>query len=163
MEKKFLEKLIGQQSKIISKEPGEKKVKVISGSIENVDYTEGFIFVDADHPGPLVDLFWMVGSLQLQSTYKMNTDYFYLAWGIAEEGYVTVDTDDHWLTAFSFQFTVGDNIGLDIGASFLKTQNFRVHWTIWPPGFVVSGAIQFIGDFFLVVMLNSAWYPLIID
>ena len=38
MEKKYLEKLIGQQSKFVTREPGEKAVKVINGKIEEVIY-----------------------------------------------------------------------------------------------------------------------------
>lgn len=48
MERKYLEKFIGQYSKIIAKEPGERNVKVISGRVEEVDIKDGFIFIDSD-------------------------------------------------------------------------------------------------------------------
>jgi hypothetical protein len=124
---------------------------------------EGFLFADADHPGPIIDFYWLVDSLRLQSTSKMNTDYLYLAWNIAEEGYVIIDTDNNWLTTFTFNFSVGDNIGIDIGANLLKTQNFRLQWALWPPGFEVNGDIQIVGDFYLTVMLNGSWYPFIMN
>lgn len=48
MEKKYLEKLIGQKSKIVTREPGEKTVKVITGTLEEIDYQDGFIVIDSD-------------------------------------------------------------------------------------------------------------------
>jgi flagellin FlaB len=48
MEKKYLEKMIGQYSKIIAREPGEKNIKVISGTLEDVDLKDGFIFIDSE-------------------------------------------------------------------------------------------------------------------
>lgn len=48
MERKYLEKLIGQYSKIIAKEPGEENIKVITGTLEDVDYKEGFILIDSE-------------------------------------------------------------------------------------------------------------------
>jgi archaeal flagellin FlaB len=48
MEKKYLEKLIGQPSKIVTREPGEKTVKVITGTLEEIDYKDGFIVIDSD-------------------------------------------------------------------------------------------------------------------
>jgi flagellin FlaB len=47
MEKKYLERLVGQYSKILMKEPGEKNVKAITGILEEVDIKEGFIYVDS--------------------------------------------------------------------------------------------------------------------
>jgi len=70
MEKKFLEKLIGQRSKIISKEPGEKKVKVISGSIEDVDYSEGFIFIDSKQGAGIVRIKNIVAIKPLETVKK---------------------------------------------------------------------------------------------
>jgi flagellin FlaB len=48
MEKKYLERLVGQQSKIITREPGEKKLKVINGIVEEIDYQDGFIVIDSE-------------------------------------------------------------------------------------------------------------------
>jgi flagellin FlaB len=48
MEKKYLKKMIGQQSKIIAKEPGEKNQKVIYGCLEDVDLKDGLIFIDSE-------------------------------------------------------------------------------------------------------------------
>lgn len=48
MEKKYLEKLVGQQSKFVTREPGEKTVKVITGTLEEIDYHDGFIVIDSD-------------------------------------------------------------------------------------------------------------------
>ena len=48
MEKKYLERLVGQHSKIITREPGEKKLKVINGIVEEIDYQDGFIVIDSE-------------------------------------------------------------------------------------------------------------------
>jgi archaellin len=48
MEKKYLKKIIGQHSKIIAKEPGEKNQKVIYGCLQEVDLKDGLIFIDSE-------------------------------------------------------------------------------------------------------------------
>jgi len=48
MEKKYLKKIIGQYSKFIAKEPGEKNVKIIYGCLEDVDLKDGLIFIDSE-------------------------------------------------------------------------------------------------------------------
>jgi len=123
---------------------------------------EGYVLMDADRAGPRVDFSWITGSLHLQSSARMNADYFRLAWNIAEEGYVNLDTNDQFLATFTFNFTVNDNIGLRIGASFLRAQDFSVQWVVWPPAFQTSGDIQFAGDFHLSVMLGGTWYALVL-
>lgn len=124
---------------------------------------EGFMIADADHAGPQVYFHWLVDSLWLQSTAEMNTEYLSIAWNLAEEGYVAIDTDDNWVASLTFNFSVGENIGLNIGASFLKTEDFVVEWAVWPPRFEINGDIQLVGDFFLSIMLGSVWYPLILS
>jgi hypothetical protein len=48
MEKKYMERLIGKFCKIVTKEPGGKRASVITGTIEDVDYEDGFILVDSE-------------------------------------------------------------------------------------------------------------------
>ncbi|MFO8077630.1 MAG: archaellin/type IV pilin N-terminal domain-containing protein [Thermoplasmatota archaeon] len=48
MEKKHLDKLVGQPSKIVTREPGEQNVKVINGILEGVDYNAGFVIIDSN-------------------------------------------------------------------------------------------------------------------
>ena len=48
MEKKYLKKIIGQYSKIVAKEPGEKGLKVIYGSLEEIDLKDGFVLIDSE-------------------------------------------------------------------------------------------------------------------
>lgn len=48
MEKKYWDRLIGHQSKIVTREPGEKNVSVVYGEIEAIDYDDGFVFVKSD-------------------------------------------------------------------------------------------------------------------
>jgi len=47
MEKKYMERLIGKYCKIVTKEPGEERANVITGTLEDVDYKDGFILVDS--------------------------------------------------------------------------------------------------------------------
>jgi archaeal flagellin FlaB len=48
MEKKYMERLIGKYCKIVTKEPGEKRASVVTGTLEDVDYQDGFILVDSE-------------------------------------------------------------------------------------------------------------------
>jgi len=48
MEKKYMERLIGKYCKIVTKEPGETRASVITGTLEDVDYKDGFILVDSE-------------------------------------------------------------------------------------------------------------------
>ncbi len=48
MEKKYMERLIGKYCKIVTKEPGESRASVITGTLEDVDYKDGFILVDSE-------------------------------------------------------------------------------------------------------------------
>ncbi len=47
MEKKYMERLIGKYCKIVTKEPGEDRASVVTGTLEDVDYKDGFILVDS--------------------------------------------------------------------------------------------------------------------
>lgn len=48
MEKKYMERLVGKYCKIVTKEPGEDRASVVTGTLEDVDYKDGFILVDSD-------------------------------------------------------------------------------------------------------------------
>ena len=47
MEKKYMERLLGKYCKIVTKEPGEKRASVVTGTLEDVDYDDGFVLVDS--------------------------------------------------------------------------------------------------------------------
>ncbi len=48
MEKKYMERLVGRYCKIVTKEPGEQRANVVTGTLEDVDYQDGFILVDSE-------------------------------------------------------------------------------------------------------------------
>ncbi|UCF50343.1 MAG: hypothetical protein JSU91_02345 [Thermoplasmatales archaeon] len=48
MEKKYMERLIGKYCKIVTKEPGDDRASVVIGTLEDVDYKDGFILIDSD-------------------------------------------------------------------------------------------------------------------
>jgi len=43
-----MERLIGKYCKFVTKEPGDKRVSVITGIFEDIDYKDGFILVESD-------------------------------------------------------------------------------------------------------------------
>jgi len=43
-----MQRLIGRYCKIVTKEPGEKRANVVTGTLEDVDYKDGFVLVDSD-------------------------------------------------------------------------------------------------------------------
>jgi len=43
-----MEKLIGKYCKFVTKEPGDERVSVVTGILEDVDYKDGFVVVDSD-------------------------------------------------------------------------------------------------------------------
>jgi len=48
MEKKYLERLIGKYCKFVTKEPGDERVSVVTGILEDIDYKDGFIIVESN-------------------------------------------------------------------------------------------------------------------
>jgi ribosome maturation factor RimP len=48
MEKKHMKRLEGKFCKIVTKEPGEQRASVVTGTIEEVDYEDGFILVESE-------------------------------------------------------------------------------------------------------------------
>ena len=48
MKKKYMERLIGQYCKIVTKEPGEDRANVVTGVLEEVDYEDGFLLVESE-------------------------------------------------------------------------------------------------------------------
>ena len=43
-----MERLVGKYCKIVTKEPGEDRASVVTGTLEDVDYKDGFILVDSE-------------------------------------------------------------------------------------------------------------------
>jgi len=43
-----MERLVGKYCKIVTKEPGENRASVVTGTLEDVDYKDGFVLVDSD-------------------------------------------------------------------------------------------------------------------
>jgi len=48
MEKKYMERLVGKYCKIVTKEPGDTHVSVVTGILEEIDHKDGFILIDSD-------------------------------------------------------------------------------------------------------------------
>ncbi len=45
---KCLDKLIGKYCKIVTKEPGEKSVKVVHCKLTNIDHNIGLVFIESN-------------------------------------------------------------------------------------------------------------------
>ncbi len=43
-----MERLVGKYCKIVTKEPGDERVSVVTGILEDVDYKDGFILIDSE-------------------------------------------------------------------------------------------------------------------
>ena len=43
-----MERLVGKYCKIVTKEPGENRASVVTGTLEDVDYKDGFVLVDSE-------------------------------------------------------------------------------------------------------------------
>jgi len=120
----------------------------------------GYIKFDAEKEGPKLNFYGIMGSMRAEVISQLKTDYLFISWNLDQEGYVTLDTHGNWLNTFSLNFTLDDSIGLLIGASLLKADNFRADWVIWPPSFQFSGDITFVGDIVFSVMIGGTWYSL---
>ena len=48
MERKYMKRLEGTYCKIVTKEPGEQRASVVTGTLEEVDFNDGFIVVDSE-------------------------------------------------------------------------------------------------------------------
>ena len=48
MEKKCMDRLIGRHCKIVTKEPGEDRARVVTGMVKDIDYDEGFIVIESN-------------------------------------------------------------------------------------------------------------------
>jgi len=47
MEEKCISRLIGKYCKIVTKEPGEEKSRVITGLVKSIDHDDGFITIES--------------------------------------------------------------------------------------------------------------------
>jgi flagellin FlaB len=48
MARNYMERLVGKYCKIVTKEPGDERVSVVTGILEDVDYKDGFILIDSE-------------------------------------------------------------------------------------------------------------------
>jgi len=48
MARNYMERLVGKYCKIVTKEPGEERVSVVTGILEDIDYEDGFIIIDSE-------------------------------------------------------------------------------------------------------------------
>lgn len=120
----------------------------------------GYVKLDAEKEGPKLDFYGIMGSMRAEVISQLKTDYLFISWNIDQQGYVVLDTHGNWLNTFSLNFTLDDNIGLLIGASLLRADNFRTDWVVWPPSFQLSGDLTFVGDMVFSVMVGGTWYSL---
>jgi hypothetical protein len=48
MEKKYMDELKGKYCKIVTKEPGADRASVVTGTLQDIDYEDGFILINSD-------------------------------------------------------------------------------------------------------------------
>ncbi len=56
MKGKSLDRFVGKYCKIVTKEPGEEKVRVSIGSITDIDHDAGFMIVESDQGSKFLKL-----------------------------------------------------------------------------------------------------------
>ena len=47
MKENSMDKMIGKNCKIVTKEPGEMKSHVVTGIVKEIDYDEGFVIIES--------------------------------------------------------------------------------------------------------------------
>ncbi|MGC9308722.1 MAG: hypothetical protein ACP5FL_08115, partial [Thermoplasmatota archaeon] len=122
---------------------------------------EGYLELYTAATGPHVQFWWEKSPISLEMNAWLRTASLSLNWIIENEGHVTVDTGGDWLSTYSLNFTMDDNVGLRLAASLLKADAFTAAWVVWPPSFSLSGSIQLVGDIAFAVMLGGDWYDII--
>ncbi len=48
MEKKYMDELKGKYCKIVTREPGADRASVVTGTLQDIDYEDGFILINSD-------------------------------------------------------------------------------------------------------------------
>jgi len=48
MKRKYMDRLVGNYCKVVTKEPGEERASVVTGILENIDYKDGFILIESN-------------------------------------------------------------------------------------------------------------------
>ncbi|MBS3772946.1 MAG: hypothetical protein KGY55_01955 [Candidatus Thermoplasmatota archaeon] len=122
---------------------------------------EGYLELHTAETGPHVQFWWEKSPISLEMNAWLRTASLSLEWVIENEGHVTVDTGDNWLSTYSLNFTMNDNVGLRLAASLLKADTFTASWVVWPPSFSLSGSIELVGDIAFAVMLGGDWYEIV--
>ena len=69
MERKYMEKLIGKYCKIVIKEPGEYRATAISGTLEDIDYKDGFVMINSEQGLGCISINTIVA---IKPKYKQN-------------------------------------------------------------------------------------------
>ncbi|MFO8132333.1 MAG: hypothetical protein R6U10_00120 [Thermoplasmatota archaeon] len=124
---------------------------------------EGYLRLNTAGTGPHVQFIWTKSSINLEMDAWLRTASLSLEWVIENEGYVTVDTGGDWLSTYSLNFTMDDNVGLRLAASLLRADMFTAGWVVWPPSFSLSGSIELVGDIAFAVMLGGDWYDILVS
>ena len=47
MEKKYMDELKGRYCKIVTREPGAERASVVNGTLQDIDYEDGFILINS--------------------------------------------------------------------------------------------------------------------
>lgn len=122
---------------------------------------EGYLALDTTTTGPHVQFIWEKDAINLEMNAWLRTTSLSLAWCIENNGSVSVDTGNAWLSTYALNFTIDNHVGLRLVASLLRADAFMAAWTVWPPSFSLSGSIDFVGTMAFAVMLNGDWYDII--
>ncbi len=122
---------------------------------------EGYLELNTAETGPHVQFGWKKSSIDLEMNAWLRTASLSLGWCIQQNGTISIDTGDAWMSSYSLNFTMGSNVGLRLAASLLRADAYTAAWTVWPPDISTSGSIQLVGNISFAVMFNGDWYEII--
>lgn len=120
---------------------------------------EGYLTIDG-FTGLQIEIKFEMGEVYFKIYSILQTEHFKISWNLSIPGYVFIDSNNEWLSFYSFNFTIGDVFGILIEANFIRANNYRVEWQTSTPFFTTDGEFDFVGNITFAIMLNGTWYYL---
>lgn len=120
-------------------------------------HSTGDLYITTYYDGTYYQLtggVWFVWGEYVIGLWNGKLKYIDADWKISSDGYVDVDTNNHWVEG-TIGFFKGTNKGIYADVKF-KTNDFWVDWNIMPPLFWWGGSFDFDGD--IVIGYDGTWY-----
>jgi hypothetical protein len=94
-----------------------------------------------------------------EATVEFVTTYFELAWNIAEQGGIYVDTNNQYLSTLNIVIGPNYGMGVDITTANIRADEWWVAWNVWPPEelYVVTGGTLYAPYIDIDIYWNGEW------